>query len=53
MNRWRLLSTNEKVMIGFIIMLVIGLALRWGTIWKGVKKGFEPYKQQQIENIDK
>jgi len=52
MNIWKKLSTNEKVMIGFIIILFIGLALRWGTIWEGVKKGFEPYKQEQPKKIE-
>lgn len=52
MNIWKQLSTNEKVMIGFIIILIIGLALRWGTIWDGVKKGFEPYNKEQPNLIN-
>lgn len=50
MKNWKELSTNEKVMIGFAIVLLIILITQWEKTWNGVKKGMEPYKQEQTSN---
>lgn len=43
MKKWKELSNNEKIMIGFAIILLIILLLNWKSTVEGIKKGFEPY----------
>lgn len=43
LRKWNKLSSTEKVMIGFVLFLVLIIALRWNEVWEGVKKGFEPF----------
>jgi len=40
MKRWKDYNTNEKLMIGMIVMLIICVFLSWGRITKGISKGF-------------
>ncbi len=43
-------STTEKAMMITLIILIIAMLLQWKTIIKGVKKGFEPYTNEQPTN---
>lgn len=47
MKSWKELTLNEKVMIGFAIVIFIILISQWEQTWKGIKKGMEPFKQEQ------
>lgn len=49
METWKKLSTTEKAMIGFIVILIIMVALNWQHVSKGIKKGIEPYNSQKTE----
>jgi len=42
----RKLSLNEKIMLIIIIAMTIIILLQWKSVWKRVKKGFEPYKTE-------
>jgi len=48
LNKLKNLSLNEKVMLGFIILLILGIAYRWPYIKDGVLKGIKPYKKEQL-----
>ncbi len=43
------LNTNEKALIGIILILCIVILLSWGRISKGMKEGFEPYLKEQTD----
>lgn len=47
MIKWTALSKSEKVMIGFIFILVLAIAFRWKPIYEELKKGIEPYINEQ------
>jgi len=47
MKSWKDLSKTERFLAGFIIILIIAIALNWKRVYKGIKKGIEPYKTEQ------
>lgn len=42
-EKWNSLTTNEKMMIGLTIILIILIATRFEYIWQQVKAGFERF----------
>lgn len=42
-DRWKNMTTNEKLLIGIIILLLIMVATRWGKIAKEAAEGFNRY----------
>lgn len=47
MKKWSELSNTEKFLVGFIIVLILAIALNWSRVYNGIKKGFEPYNKEQ------
>lgn len=31
-NRWKKLTLNEKLMYGLVVVLAVGIVLRWGSL---------------------
>ena len=46
MKKWKDLNTNEKMMISFIVILLIGIAIKWKDVKEGFLKGLENYTEQ-------
>lgn len=46
-NSWKKLTSNEKLMIGFALILLTAIIFKWNPIWEGIKKGFKPYHYEQ------
>ncbi len=42
-DRWKNLTTNEKLLIGLVIILLIMVATRWEKIASEASKGFNRY----------
>lgn len=42
-DRWKNLTTNEKLLIGMIILLLIMVATRWDKIAKQASEAFNRY----------
>ncbi|HSA04523.1 MAG TPA: hypothetical protein P5145_02920 [Tenuifilaceae bacterium] len=42
-DRWKNMTTNEKLLIGMIILLLIMVATRWEKIAKEATEGFNRY----------
>lgn len=42
-DRWNNLTTNEKLLIGMIILLLIMVATRWDKIAKQASEAFNRY----------
>ncbi|BDX38979.1 hypothetical protein CYCD_23340 [Tenuifilaceae bacterium CYCD] len=42
-DRWNNLTTNEKLLIGMIILLLIMVATRWDKITKQASEAFNRY----------
>lgn len=42
-DRWKNMTTNEKLLIGLIILLLIMVATRWEKIAKEAAEGFNRY----------
>lgn len=40
---WNKLSSTEKAMIGFTVLLLIMVALNWNRVSEGLEKGIKPY----------
>ncbi|MFA8435773.1 MAG: hypothetical protein ACEPOZ_14750 [Marinifilaceae bacterium] len=49
MRKFKDLSANEKMMISFVIVLILGIALNWGRVVDGFKKGLKPYMEQSVQ----
>ncbi|MDA3891635.1 MAG: hypothetical protein PF517_08225 [Salinivirgaceae bacterium] len=47
MKNLKQLSTNEKIMIGFMIILLLIIISQWQKTWDGIKKGMTPYQNEQ------
>lgn len=45
MKNWKNMSGNEKMMIGFMLIMLIAIVLSWSRISKGLEKGLQPYKK--------
>lgn len=43
MRKLKNLSLNEKLMISFVVILLLGIAVKWGKVKDGFFKGFEKY----------
>ncbi len=48
-ERFKKLSQTEKTMIGLVILSLIMIALNWGRIYDGIKKGTKPYLKEWIK----
>ncbi len=48
-KKWNDLSQIEKFFVGFIIILLIAIALNWSRVYEGIKKGITPYQTEQNE----
>ena len=46
MRKWKDLNKNEKMMICFVIVLLIGIAIKWKEVKQGFFKGLENYTEQ-------
>ncbi|WP_209319772.1 hypothetical protein [Ancylomarina longa] len=46
MRKLKDLSLNEKLMISFVVILLIGIAIKWKEVKKGFFKGFQNYTEQ-------
>ncbi|WP_372751284.1 hypothetical protein [Labilibaculum sp.] len=46
MRKLKDLSLNEKLMIGFVVILLLGIAVKWKEVKTGFFKGFENYTEQ-------
>ncbi len=42
-DRWKNMTTNEKLLIGMIILLLIMVATRWDKIAKQASEAFNRY----------
>lgn len=42
---WNKLNTNEKVMIGFILLFVLMILMNWSKVSEGFKEGIKPYNE--------
>lgn len=47
MQKWKDMSRTEKFLAGFIIALIIAIALNWTRVYEGIKKGMQPYQKEQ------
>jgi len=43
------LNSNEKALIGIILISFVAILLSWGRISKGLKEGFKPYFKEQTQ----
>jgi len=46
MRKWKDLNKNEKMMICFVVVLLIGIAIRWKEVKSGFLKGIDNYTEQ-------
>ena len=46
MRKWKDLNKNEKMMICFVIVLLIGIAIKWKEVKQGFFQGLENYTEQ-------
>ena len=46
MRKWKDLNKNEKMLISFVIILLIGIAIKWKDVKTGFFKGLENYTEQ-------
>jgi hypothetical protein len=46
MRKLKDLSLNEKVMISFVVILLLGIAVKWKEVKTGFFKGFQNYTEQ-------
>lgn len=46
MKKWKDLNKNEKMLICFVIVLLIGITIKWKDVKSGFFKGFENYTEQ-------
>jgi len=49
MRKFKDLSTNEKMMISFVIVLILSLAFSWDRVADGFKDGFKSYTEQSVQ----
>lgn len=42
-DRWKNMTTNEKLLIGLVIILIIMVATRWDKIANQAAEGFNRY----------
>lgn len=40
---WKSRTTNEKMMWGLIVVLIIGILTRWDYVWGEIADGFGSY----------
>lgn len=46
MRKLKDLSLNEKLMISFVVILLLGIAVKWKEVKTGFLKGVENYTEQ-------
>ena len=46
MRKLKDLSLNEKLMISFVVILLLGIVVRWKDVKKGFFKGLDTYTEQ-------
>jgi len=46
MRKLKDLSLNEKLMISFVVVLLLGIAVKWKEVKEGFFKGIENYTEQ-------
>ena len=46
MRKWKDLNKNEKMLISFMLILLIGIAIKWKDVKTGFLKGLENYTEQ-------
>lgn len=49
MRKWKDLNKNEKMLISFTLILLIGIAIKWKDVKSGFLKGLEKYTTEQTE----
>lgn len=47
MKKWKEYSRIEQFLIGFIIVLIIAIAINWKRVYDGVLNGIKPYQTEQ------
>jgi len=46
MKKLKDLSLNEKLMISFVVVLLLGIAVKWKEVKEGFFKGLDNYTEQ-------
>ena len=49
MNKFKDLSANEKMMMSFVLVLILGIALSWNRVADGFKEVFKSYTEQPVQ----
>ena len=49
MKKWKELSGTEKGMLILIVVLLIGIVLRWGSVRDGIVRAFKWYDADDTE----
>jgi len=46
MRKLKDLSLNEKLMISFVVVLLLGIAVKWNDVKEGFLEGLDSYIEQ-------
>ena len=46
MRKLKDLSLNEKLMISFVVILLLGISVKWKEVKEGFLKGLDNYTEQ-------
>jgi hypothetical protein len=51
MKKWKDISNNEKWMMILIVLLLIGIIIRWAAVKDGISRGFNWFGDEETETV--